>query len=233
MMKKLSLFIVMLVAMTIGVKAQGHFVLPTIGYNLSDVAVSNCTLEIPGLIDLDAKDYLISRLGFSAGLNYRYEFRKPFIVEAGIYYNNYGYGMKDIKQMGTKILWNYDLRISHFSVPVMFGYKFVIGKSKKFSITPKVGLQFGSYLKVYEKYKYLTMMGEGEYDESYSFDDGFDVAEMVGVDFSWRLNEILDIFVNVNNRFSFKNIVENDYNDAKMFNYTFGANVGVKVNVGK
>ena len=233
MMKKLSLFVVMLVAMTVGVKAQGHFILPTIGYNLSDVSVSNCKIEITGVMNLDAEDYLTSRFGFSAGLNYRYEFKKPFIVEAGVYYNNYGYGMKDIKEMGTKILWDYDLRISHFSVPVMFGYKFVIGKSKVFSITPKVGLQFGSYLTVYEKFKYLDFTGEGEYDESYSFDDGFDVAETVGVDFSWRLNEILDIFVNVNNRFSFKNIVENDYNDAKMFNYAFGANVGVKVKVGK
>lgn len=224
----------MLVAMAIGVKAQGHYIIPTLGYNFSNVATSNLKIvdESGHVYNFDFSDKTEMKAGFSAGLNYRYEFNKPFLIEVGVYYNNYGFRLSDSKNnSGLYAIRDYKYRVTHFSVPIMFGYKFVIGESKVFSVTPKVGIQLGSYLHNYYRYSFAIgntgdyFYKDIKYDEKY--ENGFDVAEMVAVEFAWKVGKVMDIFVNVNNRFSFKNML-NEKN-ASMYNYTFGAYFGIKL----
>lgn len=232
-MKKLSLLVVMLVAMAIGVKAQGHYIIPTIGFNESSVVLSGPEFEInePGY-KLNMNEYVKMRTGLSIGVNYRYEFNKPFLIEAGIHFNQYGYSMKDVKHNDLKVMWDWNVRLNHFSVPVMFGYKFVIGKSRVFSITPKIGLQFGYYTNVKEHYMFYDAFGhEVDHSSSDKADNGFDVAEISAVEFGWKLNDMLDIFVAVNDRYSFKNMA-NEKNSSS-HNFSIGANVGLKVRLGK
>jgi len=244
-MKKLSLLFVMLVTMAIGVKAQGHFLIPTIGYNLSSVVTSGYYYyDIMGK-QYDVNNYVMPRYGFCFGLDYRYEFRKPFLIEAGFHYNNYGFRLNEFKNGSTKTMWDYNERLTHLSGQIMFGYKFVIGQSRIFSITPKIGIQLGGYNNVYYKYTALAYDSQNvfinqsnEKKESFKkhYDQGgFDVSEIATVEFGWNLNDVLGIFVSVNNRWSFKNILKDDHNvngNAKMYNYGFSANVGLKVKLG-
>ena len=223
----------MLVAMAIGVKAQGHYIIPTIGFNESSVVLSGPAFERIGSgYKYNMNEYVKMRTGLSIGVNCRYEFNKPFLIEAGIHFNQYGYSMKDVKHNDLKVMWDWNVRLNHFSVPVMFGYKFVIGKSRVFSITPKIGLQFGYYTNVKEHYMSYDALGhEVEYSSSAKADNGFDVAEISAVEFGWKLNDMLDIFVAVNDRYSFKNMT-NEKNSSS-HNFSIGANVGLKVRLGK
>lgn len=246
-MKKLSLLFVMLVAMAFGVKAQGHYFIPTIGYNLSSMVTSNCYLGLDNK-SYDVNDYIHARLGFNFGLNYRYEFKKPFLIEAGFYYNNYGYRMNDIKEGSVRFMWDYNQRITHLSGQVMFGYKFVIGQSRIFSVTPKIGIQLGGYNNVYYHYTRIaynenfslvdqTVDKKLKFSDEYAYNQsGFDFAEIVAVEFGWQFNDILGIFLSLNNRYSFKNMLKNEKdpngNQMYMFNYGFSANVGLKVKLG-
>lgn len=232
-MKKLSILLV-LFAIAFGVKAQGHYIIPTIGTNIGySFGISERRYNNDVYVN-----QVVSKLytGFAAGVSYRYEFNKPFLIEAGLLYNNYQsrIGLKKITDEPV-VRWTELIRYNQLSIPVYFGYKFAIGSKKIFSITPKIGLQFGCYLNgkyVYSDEVYI------DYKENRELKDKFDVAQILAVEFGWRLNERLNIFVSILESCSFVNapgLAYYDYYDYNLMNcfVTFGTNVGLKVKLGK
>jgi len=215
-MKKFSIFIILLI-IVIGLKAQGNFIIPTAGFNMG--------LDKNSLFN---KESIKANVGVSLGVSYRYEFKKPFLIEAGLIYNNqHIFGSKNIYQetKSDKLM-----KYNQLSVPVCFGYKFAIGKT--FSITPKIGFQLGFYLN--GEYFYSDL--NGEHPEKINTNNDIDIASILGVEFGWRLNERLNIFVSITetsgcvNAYNWVNYGETNNS---CFVFSFGTNVGLKIKVGK
>lgn len=245
-MKKISLFIIMLF-LAIGVKAQGHFIVPIVGLNGSGALFYGANY-MDGNTKYDMSQYTKMTIGLSAGINYRYESKKRIVVETGINYNQYGYGFQDLYKGDNRFLWNYNIRYHHFSVPVMVGYMFVVGRNQSFTFTPKLGVQVGSYTHMEQKYNYLNADNqEVRFEEKKIVKNGYDIAEVIDVEFGWCINRILDLFISVNERYSFRNMFSvDDYSNnvfrveqdvyavrGDTFNFSFSANIGLRIKLEK
>lgn len=232
----------------IGVKAQGHYITPVVGMNASGALFYGTRYYYGDQKYKDLSEYDNMIIGLSAGVNYRYETKKKVFVETGFFYNQYGYSFDDLYVNGIKTVWNQKMRYHHFSVPVMVGYKFIVGKKKIFSVTPKIGIQLGYYTNLKQQYTHLNMFNETvDFESNESIYNGIDFAEVIGVEFGWRLAKILDIFVSIQERYSFRNMfdennykntvytVEQDKNGVRgdVFNFALTTSVGLRIKVGK
>lgn len=246
-MKKISLLIVTLV-MAIGVKAQGSFILPVVGLNESGALLYG-TYFNNGVTNVNMAEFRKMIVGLSAGVKYRYEYGNPFLIEVGVYYNQYGYALNDVYREDTRVLWNQKVRYHHFSVPIMFGYKFAIGRDGIFLITPKIGVQIGYYTNLNQKYTYLNENNETiDFVNNGPIENGVDIAENIEVEFGWRLTRRYTFYVSIGQRYSFRNMFyEKDYentvytvekdssgtNIGNIFNYSFSTNAGLRIKLGK
>lgn len=243
-MKKISLFIIMLI-LAIGVKAQGHFIVPIVGLNGSGALFYGTSFMKDG-VKYDFSQYPKMKLGLSAGVNYRYESKRRVVFETGFNYNQYGYAFKDLYNKSGKIIWNHSIRYQHFSVPAMVGYMFVVGRNQTFTLTPKLGIQLGYYTNMEQKYNYLDADNqENSFDEKKAVVNGVDIAQILDIEFGWTVNRIMDVFVSVTERYSFRNMFNvDDYNNGvfvveqdiyavrgDVFNYSLGVNVGLRINL--
>lgn len=222
-MKKLSILIVLMV-IAVGVKAQGHYIIPTIGtsfglsFSMNENTSSNANI--------------VTRFntGFNAGVDYRYEFKKPFLIEVGLLYNQsqYRYGMK-VEYDQHIHSWKELIKYNQLTVPVYFGYKFAIGSKKTFSITPKIGLLYCYYLN--GKFVYSDLY---DTQEEYKFEvkDKSNLGIILGVDFGWKLNERLSILLSIME----STAIDYVYGYGKgLFSCTatVSGNVGLKIQLGK
>lgn len=240
-MRKVSLFIVMLV-LAINVKAQGNFIVPFIGLNESGALFYGASFMDKN-VKYDLSQYRENIVGFGAGVNYRYESNRRFVIETGINYNKCGYAFQDLYKNDNKILWDYKVKYNHFSVPVMFGYMFVVGRNKIFTITPKLGIQLGYYTNMRQSYNYINSDNqEVNFNEKKKLSYSFDVAQTMGLELGWCLSSYIDLFVSVSERLSLINMFNvDDYEkgvfkvekDVTMrgntYNYSFGLNAGVRI----
>lgn len=221
------------------VKAQGNFIVPFIGLNESGALFYGTSFK-GNNFEYDMSQYRDNIFGLNAGVNYRYESNRRFVVEIGLNYNQYGYAFQDMYKNNNKILWDYKVKYNHFSVPVMFGYMFVVGRNKSFTITPKFGIQFGYYVNMKQSYNYINSDNqESNFYEKKKLSYSFDIAQILGLELGWCLSSYVDLFVQVSERFSLINMFNaSDYkkdlfrveqNRGNTFNYSFGVNTGVRI----
>lgn len=228
-MKKLSLlFILAIIAFS--VKAQEDFLIPTIGGNFSGMVF--------GKNDQGYGKHSMMKGGFIGGIRYQHQFKKPFLVETALLYNESGFILKDVDEIEYyKEFLEYPLdkinnKFNYLSVPLMFGYRF--GRAdRKFSIAPKIGVQFGYLTSSKMKYVYN---GE-QIKRAFETGNKFDFAEVLEVEFSWVWGKRVRSFLSIAQRYSFTNLNSGDdelqSKDVAMHNHQISANIGLRIKLNK
>jgi len=215
-MKRLY-FIVVLFVVALNVKAQGGISLSAFGgVNGSGVKIKDDVFKM--------QDYTDMKTGFAAGLAFQYEFSTPVLFEIQTFYNRCGYGLTI---PGTNLTEHIDFYMDFISVPFLIGYNFYIGEKENFSISPKIGLVPSFFVNTFAKYH-----GE-KYDTK--VDNKVDWRGMFELEFAWRVNNLLSIFLNFDARAGWTVITYSDisrivaeYAAPGVYNYVFSGNVGLK-----
>lgn len=215
MKRRLLFFAILFLAMN--VNAQSGFSLSAFGgVNGSGVKIKEDVFNMQGYTDMNA--------GFAAGVKVQYEFRKPLLVEVQSFYNRCSYG---ITVPNTNMMEHVDFYMDFISVPVLVGYNFYLGEKESFSISPKVGIVpsfFVNSFARFEKEKYDTKV-----------DNKVDWRAMLELEFSWKINNLISVFMNVDGRagwgiITYSNISDfvDNYSAPGVRNYVLSGNVGVK-----
>lgn len=215
-MKKLSILIVLFV-LALNVSAQGGISLSAFGgVNGSGVRIKDDVFKM--------QDYTNMKTGFSAGIKFQYEFRVPLLLEFQTFYNKCGYSLTIPE---TNLQEHIDFYIDFVSIPFLIGYNFYIGEQENFSISPKIGIVPSFFAHTYAKY----------HDEKFDtkIDNKVDWRGMFELEFAWKVNRLISIFLNFDARAGWtvitytdiSKIVEN-YAAPGVYNYVFSGNLGIK-----
>lgn len=227
-MKKLVLlFIISIFAFS--VKAQEDFLIPIVGGNFSGMVFRGT--------DYDFEEHMMLKGGFIGGMKYQHQFDKPFLIEAGVLYNESGFILKDIDEL--RFYKNHpeifqqpfdkiDFKFNYVSMPLMFGYRFGWFGSN-FSIAPKVGIQFSYLASSKIKYVYNCVESNDEFDTK----NKFDLAEVIEVEFSWNWSKRVNFFLDLAQRYSFTNLNSGDETilpeQLKMSNHQISLSLGLRI----
>lgn len=212
-MKRQLLFCIMLF-LAINVNAQSGFSLSVFGgVNGSGVKIKDDVYNMQG--------YTKMKAGFAAGLKVQYEFKKPLLVEVQSFYNRCSYG---ITVPNTNMMKHVDFYMDFISVPVLVGYNFYLGEKESFSISPKVGVVPSFFV-----YSFARFENE-KYDTK--VDNKVDWRVMFELEFSWIINNLISVFVDLDGRtgwgiITYSDIFDN-YSAPGVRNYVLSGNVGVK-----
>lgn len=215
-MKKISIFIIMLF-LAMNVSSQSGFSLSVFGgVNGSGVKIKDDVYNMQG--------YTKMKAGFAAGLKVQYELRKPLLVEVQSFYNRCSYG---ITVPNTNMMEHIDFYMDFISVPVLVGYNFYLGEKESFSISPKVGIVPSFFVNTYANYH------EEKYDTK--VDNKVDWRIMLELEFSWKINNLISVFMDLDGRtgwgiITYSNIsdIVDNYSAPGVRNYVLSGNVGVK-----
>ena len=215
-MRKQSIFLIVLF-FALNVNAQSGFSLSAFGgVNGSGVEIKDDVFKM--------QSYTGMKTGFAAGLKVQYEFRKPIVVEVQSFYNKCGY---NLTIPNTNMMEHIDFYMNFISVPILVGYNFYIGEKENFSISPKVGLVPSFFVNTYANYH------EEKYDTK--VDNKVDWRGMVELEFSWKVNSLVSVFLNLDGRagwnlITFSNVSEfvADFAAPGVYNYVISGNIGVK-----
>ena len=220
--------IFLLMVMANNVKAQEDFIIPALGGNFSGMVFGNDRYDL--------KSRSMMKGGFVGGVRYQHQFRKPYIIETALTYNESGYILNNLEELESLLEYPLDkinFKFNYVSVPLMFGYRF--GRSdRSFSVAPKIGVQFGYLASSKMKYVYNCV----DYKDVFDTKNKFDFAEVCEVEFSWVWGERVRSFLSVAQRYSFTNLNSGDEDlidmgDVKMHNIQFSVNVGLRIKVNK
>lgn len=220
--------IFLLMVMATNVKAQEDFIIPALGGNFSGMVFGNDRYDL--------KSHSMMKGGFVGGVRYQHQFRKPYIIETALTYNESGYILNNLEELESLLEYPLDkinFKFNYVSVPLMFGYRF--GRSdRSFSVAPKIGVQFGYLASSKMKYVYNCV----DYKDVFDTKNKFDFAEVCEVEFSWVWGERVRSFLSVAQRYSFTNLNSGDEDlidmgDVKMHNIQFSVNVGLRIKVNK
>ncbi len=220
--------IFLLMVMATNVKAQEDFIIPALGGNFSGMVFGNDRYDL--------KSHSMMKGGFVGGVRYQHQFRKPYIIETALTYNESGYILNNLEELESLLEYPLDkinFKFNYVSVPLVFGYRF--GRSdRSFSVAPKIGVQFGYLASSKMKYVYNCV----DYKDVFDTKNKFDFAEVCEVEFSWVWGERVRSFLSVAQRYSFTNLNSGDEDlidmgDVKMHNIQFSVNVGLRIKVNK
>lgn len=226
-MKRLVVILLLAVA-AINVEAQEDFVIPALGGNFSGMIFGNDKYDL--------KSHSMLKGGFVGGVRYQHQFKKPYIIETALTYNESGYILNNLEELEQFLKYPLDkinFKFNYVSVPLMFGYRF--GRAdRKFSVAPKIGVQFGYLASSKMKYVYNGV----PYKEEFDTKNKFDFAEVCEVELSWVWGKRVRSFLSVAQRYSFTNLNSGDEDlidmgEVKMHNIQFSMNVGLRIKVNK
>ena len=226
-MKRLVVILLLVVA-AINVEAQEDFVISVLGGNFSGMVFGND--------NYDLKNHSMLKGGFVGGVRYQHQFKKPYIIETALTYNESGYILNNLEELEQFLKYPLDkinFKFNYVSVPLMFGYRF--GRAdRKFSVAPKIGVQFGYLASSKMKYVYNGV----PYKEEFDTKNKFDFAEVCEVELSWVWGKRVRSFLSVAQRYSFTNLNSGDEDlidmgEVKMHNIQFSVNVGLRIKVNK
>jgi len=210
------------------VNAQEDFVILSLGGNFSGMVFSKN--------DYNLKNHTMLKGGFVGGVRYQHQFKKPYIIETALTYNESGFIMNNLTELEEILEYPLDkinFKFNYVTVPLMFGYRF--GRvDKKFSVVPKIGVHFGYLTSSKMKYIYNCE----EHKEAFDTKNKFDFAEVCEVEFSWIWGRRVRSFLSIAQRYSFTNLNSGDeelinIGDVKMHNHQFSVNVGLRIKVNK
>lgn len=224
-MRKTVLFL-LLAIITVTAKAQEDFLIPTAGMNISGVALGNDTYNL--------RSHTMMKFGFIGGFRYQHQFKKPYLVEVGVLYNESGFIFNHIPDgILDKPLDKIDVKLNYISMPLMFGYRF--GRADRaFSVAPKIGVQLGYLVDSREKFTYNCV----DFNEEFDTKNKFDVAEVIEVEFSWIWGKRVCSFLSLAQRYSFTNLNSGDDDmiinkNLIMHNHQLSVNVGLRIKLNK
>lgn len=209
--------LVILLALAFGVKAQeGLSLSPFVGVIGSGIKVKDDKANIQGYAGMKA--------GFEGGLKLQYEFASPFIIEFQTFYNRCGYSLT-IPETGMNE--QVDFFMDFISIPLLIGWNFYIGEQENFIISPKVGISPNIFVNTFAKYQ------DTKFDTK--VDNKVDWRAILELEFTWKVNKLLSIFLNVNGRagwglITYTNISEyiHGWKEPGIYNYTISGNLGLK-----
>lgn len=226
-MKRIVIILLLAITAT-NVKAQEDFIIPALGGNFSGMVFGNDKYDL--------KSHSMMKGGFVGGVRYQHQFKKPYIIETALTYNESGYILNNLEELESLLehpLDKINFKFNYVSVPLMFGYRF--GRSdRSFSVAPKIGVQFGYLASSKMKYIYNCK----DYKDVFDTKNKFDFAEVCEVEFSWVWGKRVRSFLSVAQRYSFTNLNSGDeelidMGDVKMHNIQFSVNVGLRIKVNK
>lgn len=232
-MKKIGLFL-LLVVFAFSVKAQEDFLILNLGGNFSGVVFSKN--------DYGCGDHTMLKGGFIGGVRYQHQFKKPFLFETAVLYNESGFILKDVDQLEIyKYFPPYyqehpfnkiNFKFNYLSVPLMFGYRFG-WFDRKFTLAPKIGVQLSYLTAAKMKYTYNCIDTKDEFNTNKKFD----VAEVIEVEFSWIWGKRVCSFIGLTQKYSFTNLNSGDDElvppDVQMHNHQISVSLGLRIKLNK
>ena len=218
-MRKISALIILLV-LALGVKAQeGFSISPFVGFAGSGIGIKNDNENV--------QSYTGMKVGFVGGLKFQYEFAKPFLVEFQSFYNRCGYSLT-VPETGMSE--HIDFYMDFISIPFLVGYNFYVGENDNFIISPKVGIAPNIFVNTFAKYQ------DAEFDTK--VDNKVDWRGILELEFTWKVNSLMSVFMNVNGRagwgiITYSNISDfvSDWKDPGIYNYVVSGNLGLKFKI--
>jgi len=232
-MKKITLFLLFAI-FAFTVKAQEDFLILNLGGNFSGMVF--------GKNDYGCGEHDMLKGGFIGGVRYQHQFKKPYIFEAAVLYNEAGYILKDVDQLE---IYKYfppeyqeypfnkiNFKFNYLSVPLMFGYRFG-WFDRKFTLAPKIGVQLGYLTSSKMKYTYNCV----DYKDAFDTKNKFDLAEVLELEFSWIWGKRVCSFIGVTQKFSLTNLNSGDEEfvpaDLVMHNHQISVSVGLRIKLNK
>jgi len=220
--KKMKKFytLIILLALVFSVKAQeGFSISPFVGVAGSGIKIKDDKANIQGYAGMKA--------GFEGGLKFQYEFATPFIIEFQTFYNRCGYSLT-VPETGMNEY--IDFTMDFISIPFLFGYSIYIGEKENFIISPKVGISPNIFVNTFAEYQDI------KFDTK--IDNKVDWRGMLELEFTWKVNNLLSIFLDVNGRagwglITYTNISEyiRDWKEPGIYNYVISGNLGLKFKI--
>lgn len=215
-MKKFKLLII-LFALALTVKAQeGLSVSPFVGVAGSGIIIKNDVVNIQGYSGMNA--------GFEGGIKVQYEFSTPITFEIQTFYNRCGYSMI-IPHTGMNK--EIDFYMDFLSVPFYVGYNIYVGEKENFIISPKVGISPNIFLNTYAQFN------DREIDTN--VDNVIDWRASLELEFTYKINNLLSLFFDVNARagwgiITYTNIsdIVSEWREPGIYNYVVSGNLGLK-----
>lgn len=184
-----------------------------------------------GLNDISVKNYFWGNkdfktmIGVETGFNYQREFKLPFVLDAGLYYNQCGAKTEmSIRGENNEDLGTTDARwmFDYLSVPILLGFRF----GETLAIIPKLGLQ-ASYLIDHriKAEKQGVVVSDG-IDLKYL--NRFDLAGVIEMELCYAFNDNWGVFACFSSKYSFTNTANLVKKDVEFYHYSFSTICGVK-----